>query len=271
MINIIYQIKEYKLLYKYIILHNTFNTSCIFYGSYFQFTSATILSFYFCVSGYYYKIVRRFFWKLLFQWVFSPMKLQQDATRVPLHQPLLLVPASRNRSYRDVSLVRFVSFLHLLVLFPVPIPGSIPGVLLAATRKTSASSAGHVTEFFPRASKPRIYDGQLNVRPRRIHLGVYHVGVFAILSRLAWNFYTSPGRIAVCAWIFTDTRGITSPLFARQRDFPFPRDSRIERRHYVASKMENISSAADIAERFLYRWILRCTENISMFSNVCEP
>lgn len=117
---------------------------------------------------------------------------------------------------------------------------------------TRALSAG--------VSKPRIYDGHLNVRPEKgTHLDVYHVGVFAARNSFTWwarNFYT----------------GLSSPSArsrARMRESPLTRvelrchcsrDSTISRflatlyqvcRHYVPSEMENISQRGDIAEGVL--------------------
>lgn len=57
------------------------------------------------------------------------MKLQQDTNASPSHRKLASQwprVEAESESFRDVSVARFVSFLHLLVLFPMPIPGSIP-------------------------------------------------------------------------------------------------------------------------------------------------
>jgi hypothetical protein len=72
------------------------------------------------------------------------------------------------------------------------------------------------------------------------------------------------------AWIRTDTREITGPLFTRHCDLPFPRDACIKRRHYIAPEMKKHPRRGGIAEGFLCRGKLRVQRSPPAFSDAAE-
>lgn len=85
-------------------------------------------SYFNAIQSLQYFIIWAIFEIVRLQWIFSPpYETAAGCKCILLHQPLLSLPASRSWAVAlAISVAHFVSFLHLLVLFPVPIPGSIP-------------------------------------------------------------------------------------------------------------------------------------------------
>lgn len=175
---------------------------------------------------------------------------------------------------------RFVGPFRFLPASPSFIPGAHSGihsrgVLLAATRKisASASSAGRARARYralpAERQSPEFMTVALNVRPRRIHLGVYP-------RRRVRDSFTKAGAKFLCAPPSGRNRSLCARVCICVRESPL---TRVELRRYCsrdnaisrflgtvissASSLRRVQNgkhfwrAADVAAGLLYRRISR--------------